>query len=148
MEKNLRIEIIILILFVVVCILTFFCYDVNDKIIRTDDQIKETDERIEDLEEMIAYGTVKGTGSMKPIINKNVSPDLQTLTLQIPERNLTLGMIYIYERGNKTIIHRLVGIYKIENKTVYVFMGDNNHYVDDPVNRSQVIQEVIGIRFR
>ena len=62
-----------------------------------------------------------------------------------------VGRIYVYERWegkeNRTqfLMHRLVGVN--DEKTKFVFLGDNNLYVDPLVNRSQIMREVIGACF-
>jgi hypothetical protein len=56
-----------------------------------------------------------------------------------------LGGIYIYTKGNKTIIHRLVYCIDVDcNQTI--FKGDNNAYGEE-VNRSQIIGKVIKVAY-
>tara|TARA_Y100000310_G_scaffold29667_1_gene28201 strand:+ start:1640 stop:1999 length:360 start_codon:yes stop_codon:yes gene_type:complete len=55
------------------------------------------------------------------------------------------GRIYIYEKDGKEIIHRLVKC--LYNCTVLVFKGDNNYIADNLVKRSQVIKEVVQIKY-
>jgi len=42
------------------------------------------------------------------------------------------------------LIHRF--IYKAKNGSLY-FKGDNNRYMDAPVNREQVFEEVVGFEY-
>lgn len=115
---------------------------------------------------------VRGTGSMRPLFEKSAYPDIEIETEPLGENDsIRIGRIYVYTKNitiqnettytnnitaqNETIIenktetlyvgHLLVGIYNISGEIVFVFRGINNIYVDNPVNRSQIIEEVVGI---
>ena len=59
---------------------------------------------------------------------------------------LELGMIYLYKKDNKIIIHRLVQCLD-ENCSIAVFKGDNN-YIAEFVNRTQIIKKVEWVNYR
>ena len=100
----------------------------------------------------VRYRDVKNSKSMSPLIDKDIFPDLMTKTVPLEQTDtIYLGKIYIYEREgqNKTswIIHRLVGVYETSDGDLYIFKGDNNEVVDDPVYRNQILEEVVGVSF-
>lgn len=122
--------------------------------------LKYGDEMLVELQTtgQIIYRGVQGSGSMRPLIDKRIYPSLKTtnkdVTIETGEMidEYDLRKIYVYKKINETnhtslIMHRLVGVYNITNKTVYVFMGDNNDVVDEPVYREQIIEEIIGVKF-
>lgn len=104
------------------------------------------------FEENTVRGVV-GSGSMIPLINKNIYPNIKTENYILDmDDDVKVGRVYIYTReeddGNTTyIVHRLIGIYNISDEIVYVFRGDNNLYADKPVYRWQIVEEVRGVLF-
>ena len=53
---------------------------------------------------------------------------------------MTIGKVYVYSKGNKKIIHRLIGV--VDSKLI--FKGDNNDIIDKPVDVSSVVCEFVG----
>ena len=83
---------------------------------------------------------IKGTGSMLPLMYPDAVLDY------IPfDGNLKCGHIYIYNNLDKnyTVAHRFV--YEAKNGDLY-FKGDNNDRLDLPINKSDILNEVVGIR--
>jgi len=91
---------------------------------------------------------IKGSGSMRPTLDKDLYPETRTVNRDLSEvERLRLGRIYVYEKPDGVdVVHRLVGIYTIGNETIYVFKGDTNKLADEAVERSQVLEEVTGIK--
>lgn len=62
------------------------------------------------------------------------------------DESLLKGHIYIYEKGNQSIVHRLVACIDQDcNQTV--FKGDNNQ-VAEFVNRSQIKKKVLQVEYK
>jgi len=100
---------------------------------------------------------VEGTGSMRPLLEKRAYPNLSTINEVIGENDsIHLGRIYIYKKDvtnetnttTKYIIHRLLGIYNVSDEILFIFKGDNNIYLDEPVYREQIIEEAVRINLR
>lgn len=97
----------------------------------------ELDTETKDLE--IIYSGVTGSGSMLPMVN----PDTILEKIKF-EGQPKCGHVYVYQKNeDTTIVHR----YVYEGKTgQYYFKGDNNQYMDAPINKSQILHEVIGVK--
>jgi len=99
-------------------------------------QISASASRLEKAE----YGYVQGTGSMLPTIKAD--------SKLYYERNFTIkvGDIYVYRipETDSRIVHRL--LYQ-EGEWCY-FMGDNNLYMDQKVNCSNIVQKVVAIEYK
>ena len=135
--NNILIFLLIILLFGEIKVIT----DINNH----NERIKEVN-RV--LELNFVERSIEGTGSMKPLLNKNSYNDLKTINRKISvNETLRIGRIYVYQKDNgDLIIHRLLGVYKVSNESIYVFKGDNNQFVDDPVNRTQIIEEATAIK--
>jgi len=84
--------------------------------------------------------SVAGTGSMLP----SVTPDTMLDTIKF-KGNMKCGHAYIYSKNDtNTVVHRFV--YEDAEGLLY-FKGDNNQYWDDPINLSQIEEEVVGYRW-
>ncbi len=57
------------------------------------------------------------------------------------------GRIYIYKKGAKEVIHRLVKCLD-DSCNEMIFKGDNNYIADKLVLRSQIVKEVVQIGYR
>jgi len=94
---------------------------------------------------MMEYDTISkiscGSDSMGLIFD--CSDKVYERYLKENER-LVEGEIYAYEKGNNTIIHRLV--YCIDNCSTAIFKGDNNR-VGEKIKRENVIAQVIGVQY-
>ena len=93
----------------------------------------------------ISYRSNSGSGSMTPLLY----PDTITKNKKVVNGGPILcGHIYIYNKTgeNKTnyVIHRFV--YESNNGSVYM-KGDNNQYMDEPISRNQIIEELISIDY-
>jgi hypothetical protein len=111
--------------------------------------IKEFYEVQDSVLENYIVRNVAGTGSMKPIINKDVSPNIKIVGKNISIGSpLYLGRVYIYKTINGSyIMHRLIGKYNISNEMYYIFLGDNNIIADDPIRREDIIEELVAINY-
>lgn len=112
--------------------------------------INKTEEITDVINDNLVRRNIVGTGSMRPLIMKNIYQNISTVDRILnSSEELYKARIYIYTRedpnGTVYIVHRLIGKYYIGNDTLYVFKGDNNLYVDEPVYRWQIIEEVIKI---
>lgn len=89
--------------------------------------------------------SVSGTGSMLPVVSPDVI--LQTETIDIHDK-IYCGWSYIIcndpPNCHNTTVHRFV--YEDKKGNIYT-KGDNNRYWDNPINRSQLIERVIGYRY-
>lgn len=83
---------------------------------------------------------VVGSGSMLPLMY----PDVELKTVDYDQSlPLKCGHIYIYKNNeSERIVHRF--IYETKEGKI-IFKGDNNQYNDQPVNRSQIIYEIVGV---
>ena len=107
----------------------------------------------QEIKEKTIKGTVAGTGSMRPFVDKNIYPNITVSRRELsPYEHLKVNAAYVYNRteGNESdlIFHRLIAVCPVSNETKYVFLGDNNPYADALVTRDQIIQEVIGVEFK
>ena len=75
------------------------------------------------------------TGSMKPEINPG------DWILVKSSKNVKLDDIITYKQDGEFITHRVIGVY---NDT-YVTKGDANNSKDDPIDKKQIVGEVIKI---
>lgn len=90
------------------------------------------------------YGFVKGTGSMLPCI----SPDSTILyNKNLIEGSIKVGDIIVYDEPEGKVIHRIIKIEEIDNKTHYFTKGDNNRYEDSPVFYENITKVVVGILY-
>lgn len=95
-------------------------------------------------EELKEIHTKCGSDSMGLIFDCNDTIYTRPVTY---DTILKKGTIYIYQKGSgKQIIHRFMKCFD-EFCTKLIFKGDNNRYADGLINRSQVLQEVIQVRF-
>ena len=114
--------------------------------------INNYEDRVNEVERVLELNFiergVEGSGSMRPLLDRSKYPDLVTINRKVDlNETLRLGRIYIYrDTDGSLIIHRLVGIYNLSNNFIYVFKGDYNMVVDDPVNRTQIIEEATAIK--
>ncbi len=96
------------------------------------------------------FRPIAGSGSMRPMMDLSVYPNLKTKTRAIDiDADLYLTRVYIYSRDNETdVVHRLIGFWNItEPGEYYIFMGDDNDMVDNPIIREQIYEELVGIRY-
>jgi hypothetical protein len=109
-----------------------------------------TTDIIDVVQDYVVMRNIAGSGSMKPLLMKDLYQDITTINRVLDEdEDLMPGKIYVYKRedynGSVYVIHRLLGVYYIGNDTLYIFKGDNNLYVDEPVYREQIMEEAIRI---
>lgn len=92
-------------------------------------------------------GDVAGTGSMSPSFDKG---DLMYYKDVTENELLWLDSVYVYRvNETKTTIHRLVHTYIGEGGIEYfIFKGDNNPSVDEPITRDQVEKLLIGTCYK
>ena len=83
---------------------------------------------------------VQGTGSMKPTIMPHDKVYLEKVH---DVSGLEVGKIYVYTNENtgKKVIHRLVYI----DGGYCFFKGDNNFYLDNKINCSQVYSKLVAV---
>lgn len=93
-----------------------------------------------------SYGYVVGTGSMLPFIDKG---DMLFYREVSDNELLWNGEIYVYQKQeNVTVLHRLIAQYIGEDGEKYlIFKGDNNIQSDQPILRSAVKRELVGVCF-
>jgi len=93
----------------------------------------------------IMYRENSGSSSMIPLIFPDTISKNRKIVI---DEKLLCGHVYLFNltRENEThnLIHRF--IYKAKNGSLY-FKGDNNRYMDAPVNREQVFEEVVGFEY-
>jgi len=96
------------------------------------------------------YREVAGSGSMQPLINKNVYPALKTQNYILNKSDkLVVGRMYVYVTNTTHVIHRLVGRLNTTCGEYFIFMGDNNNIIDERlITRNMIKEEVIAIKYR
>jgi len=91
------------------------------------------------------------SGSMRPTLDENSNGIRIPVTDKI---KVNLGDIITYknngifksENDSQLIVHRVVGIRKVDDEEQYLMLGDNNKGISDGwINRSQIIYKTIGI---
>jgi len=81
------------------------------------------------------------TGSMYPFLEGGNTLE----EISVDEKDeLLCGNVYVYQNGEQRTVHRFV--YESGDGKL-IFKGDNNQYPDKPVNRSNIISRVVGVRF-
>jgi signal peptidase len=78
----------------------------------------------------IGYGS-----SMEPTMSGDF-----TIILIERTHNLSISDIGMYESGGRSVVHRVIH----KNSSEYIFQGDNNPVADAPVDRQDVIGEVVS----
>jgi len=87
------------------------------------------------INEKLSVFKVADTNSMLPTFD-------YTARIIVKEtNNVSIGDIAIYIRNNKYRIHRVIS----EENGQLILKGDNNPYLDKPINKEQVKYKVIGI---
>lgn len=146
MDRDVLVVIMAACLIISISLIGLNQYFLNKAIEEFYDNEKQINQRV--FDNYVIRG-LAGSGSMKPIINKDVSPDIEVVNRNLSDSEpLYLGRVYTYKGKNDTlIIHRLVGIYNISETIYYVFLGDNNIIADDPVMREDIIEELVSINY-
>lgn len=70
------------------------------------------------------------------------------LLKEINDKNLTIGKVYVYEKNNILVRHRLVDIVEFNygnttTETFYEFKGDNNNIADDYIKREVIKYKLV-----
>lgn len=94
----------------------------------------------------------RNSNSMSPLLDTNAYWYTMTYNEYVgPDDYLWQGKIYVYTKddvnGTRYIAHRLVAVCEPNDERQYIFKGDNNLIADDPVNRSQVKEKIVGASF-
>lgn len=58
-----------------------------------------------------------------------------------------LGKAYMYDRGDKLVVHRAVGCLDLDCVNV-IFRGDNNSYNDTAIPKTKIQYVVVGVHYR
>lgn len=60
---------------------------------------------------------------------------------------LQLGAIYTFNKGNMSVVHRLVAC-NDDNCSIATFKGDNNKYADVLIPRANITAKVVMVEYR
>lgn len=64
---------------------------------------------------------------------ESMEPSIPAESLVLSQKNVKnpqVGEVYIYENGDKDIIHRIIGVEVVDGERKYQFKGDNNKNPD------------------
>jgi signal peptidase I len=62
-----------------------------------------------------------------------------------PEKNLKVGDIIVFKRGDYMVCHRLVKVFEMDGIRYYQTRGDSHFNLDDPMTADQILGKVVRI---
>ena len=116
------------------------CSDIISSAEETESQDKDTFTfMIENV--LTSTGISCGSNSMGLVLNCKDTVYLKE------EKRLREGELYVYEKGNITVVHRLIkdctrGCFGL------IFKGDNNLKPDKIVNKSQILGRIVRVDYK
>ncbi len=105
-------------------------------------------EEVFELDFTKGLGSIYGSGSMSPLIDKDVYPNMTYAYREVNlSEDLVIGKLYTYSKENQTrdVLHALYDIQWINGEEILFFKGYANQRFDKPVRRPQIVQEVTAI---